>query len=402
MRDAVSNMGLTDSTRAALKLLDVDYDEIAELEADAALGNGGLGRLAACFMESMATVGVPAYGYGIRYRHGLFRQEILDGNQVELPETWLEHGNPWEFDRREAAYDIGFGGRVEFHDANGAMEHYVWVPAELVKATAYDTPVVGWRAARVNTLRLWKADPIDPIRLDAFNAGDHSGSLAESNRADALTRVLYPADTSPAGQELRLRQEYFFSSASLQDILRRHMQQYGRLDNLAEKVAIQLNDTHPAVCVAELMRLLIDIHELEFDEAWELTRGSIAYTNHTLLPEALESWPVPLFERLLPRHMQIIYEINAPPAQVGAGRAQDDRRRDPQRQPDRRDRRAAGAHGQPRLRRRALDQRRGGDALGAPEGDGLQGSAPDVSRTGSTTRPTASPRGAGCSSATRA
>ena len=163
----------------------------------------------------------------------------------------------------------------------------------------------------MNTLRLWKADPIDPIRLDAFNAGDHSGSLAESNRADALTRVLYPADTSPAGQELRLRQEYFFSSASLQDILRRHMQQYGRLDNLADKVAIQLNDTHPAVCVAELMRLLIDDHELDFDEAWELTRASIAYTNHTLLPEALESWPVPLFERLLPRHMQIIYEINA-------------------------------------------------------------------------------------------
>ena len=297
--------------RAALKLLDVDYDAIAELEADAALGNGGLGRLAACFMESMATVGVPAYGYGIRYRHGLFRQEILDGNQVELPETWLEHGNPWEFDRREAAYDIGFGGRVEYHEPNGASERYVWHPAEKVKATAYDTPIVGWRAARVNTLRLWKADPIDPIRLDAFNAGDHAGSLAESNRADALTRVLYPADTSASGQELRLRQEYFFSSAALQDILRRHKQQYGRFDNLADKVAIQLNDTHPAVCVAELMRLLIDIHELEFAEAWELTQGTIAYTNHTLLPEALETWPVPLFERLLPRHMQIIYEINA-------------------------------------------------------------------------------------------
>jgi starch phosphorylase len=311
MRDAVSNLGLTEPMRAALKLLDVDYDEIAELEADAALGNGGLGRLAACFMESMATVGVPAYGYGIRYRHGLFRQEIIDGFQAEMPETWLEHGNPWEFDRREAAYDIGFGGWVEYHDPNGAEERFVWIPAEKVKATAYDTPIVGWRAARVNTLRLWKADPIDPIRLDAFNAGDHSGSLAESNRADALTRVLYPADTSPAGQELRLRQEYFFSSASLQDILRRHMQQYGRLDNLAEKVAIQLNDTHPAVCVAELMRLLMDVHEVEFGAAWELTRGCIAYTNHTLLPEALESWPVPLFERLLPRHMQIIYEINA-------------------------------------------------------------------------------------------
>ena len=311
MRDAVSNLGLTEPMRDALRMLQVDYDEIAELEADAALGNGGLGRLAACFMESMATVGVPAYGYGIRYRHGLFRQEILDGWQAEMPETWLEHGNPWEFDRREAAYDIGFGGSVEYHEPNGAAERFVWHPGERVKATAYDTPIVGWRVARVNTLRLWKADPIDPIRLDAFNAGDHAGSLVESNRADALTRVLYPADISPAGQELRLRQEYFFSSASLQDILRRHMQQYGRLDNLAEKVAIQLNDTHPAVCVAELMRLLVDIHDLEFDEAWKLTQGSIAYTNHTLLPEALESWPVPLFERLLPRHMQIVYEINA-------------------------------------------------------------------------------------------
>lgn len=311
MRDAVSNLGLSDSMRSALKLLDVDYDEIAELEADAALGNGGLGRLAACFMESMATVGVPAYGYGIRYRHGLFRQEIVDGNQVELPETWLEHGNPWEFDRREAAYDVGFGGHVEYFEPNGAEERYVWHPAERVKATAFDTPVVGWRAHRVNTLRLWRADPIDPIRLDAFNAGDHIGSLTESNRADALTRVLYPADASPAGQELRLRQEYFFSSASLQDILRRHGQQYGRFDNLPEKVAIQLNDTHPAVCVAELMRLLIDVHELSFEEAWTLTRGTISYTNHTLLPEALESWPVPLFERMLPRHMQIIYEINA-------------------------------------------------------------------------------------------
>ena len=311
MRDAVSNMGMTEQMRAALKLLDVDYDEIAEIEADAALGNGGLGRLAACFMESMASVGVPAYGYGIRYRHGLFRQEILDGWQAELPETWLEHGNPWEFDRREAAYDIGFGGSVEYHDPNGAVERYVWHPAERVTATAFDTPIVGWRGHRVNTLRLWKADPIDPIRLDAFNAGDHTGSLVESNRADALTRVLYPADTSPAGQELRLRQEYFFSSASIQDILRRHIQQYGRFENLPEKVAIQLNDTHPAVGVAELMRLLMDVHEIEFDEAWELTKGTIGYTNHTLLPEALETWSVPLFERLLPRHMQIVYEINS-------------------------------------------------------------------------------------------
>jgi starch phosphorylase len=302
---------MTEALREALKRLDVDYDAIAELEADAALGNGGLGRLAACFMESMATVGVPAYGYGIRYRHGLFRQEIVDGFQAELPETWLEHGNPWEFDRRESAYEVGFGGFVEYHEANGAEARYVWKPAERVIATAYDTPIVGWRGARVNTLRLWSAQPVDPIKLDAFNAGDHIGSLRESTRADALTRVLYPADASPAGQELRLRQEYFFSAAALQDILRRHLQHYDRLDNLPDKVAIQLNDTHPAVCVAEMMRLLMDVHGVPFEEAWDLTRATISYTNHTLLPEALESWPVPLFERLLPRHMQIVYEINA-------------------------------------------------------------------------------------------
>ncbi|MFQ8430354.1 glycogen/starch/alpha-glucan phosphorylase [Amaricoccus sp. W119] len=311
MRDAVSNLGLLEPMRDALKILKVDLDLIAELEADAALGNGGLGRLAACFMESMATVGLPAYGYGIRYRHGLFRQKISDGYQVELPETWLEHGNPWEFDRREAAYEIGFGGRVEFHEASGAEEKFVWVPQERVIATAYDTPIVGWRAERVNTLRLWKAEPLDPIRLDAFNAGDHAGSLAESNRADALTRVLYPADTSPAGQELRLRQEYFFSAASLKDIIRRHLQQYETLDNLGEKVSVQLNDTHPAVCVLELMRLLVDEHGMTSTKAWKITQETISYTNHTLLPEALESWPVPLFERMLPRHMQILYEINA-------------------------------------------------------------------------------------------
>ncbi|PZQ49295.1 MAG: glycogen phosphorylase [Rhodovulum sulfidophilum] len=311
MRDAVSNMDLLEPMRAALKILKVDLDLVAELEADAALGNGGLGRLAACFMESMATVGLPAYGYGIRYRHGLFRQKIVDGFQAELPETWLEHGNPWEFDRREAAYEIGFGGLVEFHEANGSEEKFVWKPGERVIATAYDTPIVGWRAARVNTLRLWKAEPLDPIRLDAFNAGDHFGSLIESNRADALTRVLYPADTSPAGQELRLRQEYFFSAASLKDIIRRHQQQYESLDNLGEKVSVQLNDTHPAVCVLELMRLLVDEHGMTFNKAWAITQRTISYTNHTLLPEALESWPVPLFERMLPRHMQILYEINA-------------------------------------------------------------------------------------------
>ncbi|CAN7405902.1 glycogen/starch/alpha-glucan phosphorylase [Rhizobium rhizogenes] len=311
MRDAVSNLGLMEQITSALSSLGVDIRVIAGLEPDAALGNGGLGRLAACFMESMATVEVPAYGYGIRYVHGLFRQQMADGWQVELPETWLAHGNPWEFERQESAYEIGFGGSVETVGGHDDQPRYVWKPAERVIAAAFDTPVVGWRAKRVNTLRLWSAQPIDPILLDAFNAGDHIGALRESNKAESLTRVLYPADATPAGQELRLRQEFFFSSASLQDILRRHLQQYDDLNNLADKVAIQLNDTHPAVSIAEMMRLLVDVHGMEFEHAWDITRNTFGYTNHTLLPEALESWPVPLFERLLPRHMQIIYTINA-------------------------------------------------------------------------------------------
>ncbi|PHQ62810.1 MAG: glycogen phosphorylase [Sphingobium sp.] len=312
MRDAASNMEMLDDVQAALASLGVDIDIIAALEPDAALGNGGLGRLAACFMESMATVDVPAYGYGIRYVNGMFRQEISDGWQVELPENWLAHGNPWEFERREASYEVGFGGRVDPAEGEDAGPHQMqWKPNERVIATPYDTPIAGWRGKRVNTLRLWEAQPIDPILLDKFNAGDHLGALAESNRAEALTRVLYPADSSAAGQELRLRQEYFFSSASLQDIVRRHIQYFGAIQTLPDKAAIQLNDTHPAVAVAELMRVLLDDHGLDFDEAWDITRRTFSYTNHTLLPEALESWPVPLFERLLPRHMQIVYAVNS-------------------------------------------------------------------------------------------
>ncbi|MCW2366982.1 starch phosphorylase [Sphingobium sp. B7D2B] len=307
LRDALSNLGVVEEVRAALAEHGVDLDEIVEIEPDAALGNGGLGRLAACFMESLATLDIPAYGYGIRYVNGMFRQRIDDGWQVELPENWLAHGNPWEFERRESAYRVGFGGEV-VGDVDGRVE---WHPAEKVIAMAVDTPVVGWRGRRVNTLRLWNAFPVDPLRLDAFNAGDHAGALAEQVRAESLVRVLYPADSTQAGQELRLRQEYFFSSASIQDIVRRHMQYHGDIRTLPDKVAIQLNDTHPAVSVAELMRLLMDDHGLELADAWTITRATFGYTNHTLLPEALESWPLPLFERMLPRHMQIVYAINA-------------------------------------------------------------------------------------------
>jgi starch phosphorylase len=311
MRDAMSNVGLIEPVRDALKNLNVDLGDLINLEPDAALGNGGLGRLAACFLESMSSVKIPAYGYGIRYVHGLFRQEMSEGWQVELPEEWLAHGNPWEFERRESAYEVGFGGHVEpVTDPDGTIRQE-WRPNDHLLAVAYDTPIVGWRGARVNTLRLWSAQPIDPILLDKFNSGDHIGALEESSRAEAITRVLYPADSTAAGQELRLRQEFFFSSASLQDIVRRHLQQYGDLGSLPDKVAIHLNDTHPAISIAEMMRILVDDNGIKWADAWKLTKGTFGYTNHTLLPEALESWPVALLERLLPRHMQIVYQINA-------------------------------------------------------------------------------------------
>ncbi len=304
--DSLNNAGLTEAMGLALGDLGVDLDRLRTVEPDPALGNGGLGRLAACFMESMASLGIPAHGYGIRYNHGLFQQVIRDGWQHEYPENWLSLGNPWEFERSDVSYRIGFGGRV---DGEGTASS-VWHPDETVIAIAYDTPVVGWRGRHANTLRLWSARAPDPLALETFNRGDHVGALAARARANAISQILYPSDETPAGQELRLRQEYFFSSASLQDLLHRHVRQYGDLHGLADKCAIQLNDTHPAIVVAELMRLLVDEYRVPWPEAWRITTNAIAYTNHTLLPEALESWPVPLMERLLPRHMQIIYEIN--------------------------------------------------------------------------------------------
>lgn len=311
LRDNVSNLGLASELRDALAPLGVDAEKLRIAEPDAALGNGGLGRLAACFMESMATLSIPAFGYGIRYDHGLFRQIIRDGWQREFPEDWLTYGNPWEFARPEIAHEIGFGGSVEAVNVSEARVRHVWKPAETVEAVAYDTPIVGWRGTHVNTLRLWSARSVDPLRLDAFNSGDHLGALADRVKSESISKLLYPSDETTAGQELRLRQEYFFSSAALQDLVRRHLRVYGDLRSLPERVSIQLNDTHPAIVVAELMRILVDLHDIPWDEAWDVTRGTISYTNHTLLPEALESWPVPLMERLLPRHMQIIYLINA-------------------------------------------------------------------------------------------
>ncbi len=317
--DAAGNLGLLEPMREALASLGVDLAILREQEPDAALGNGGLGRLAACFMESMATLRIPAFGYGIRYEHGLFRQEIAAGVQRELPEDWLSVGNPWEFERPLVKYMVGFGGAVvarvdaqgrQALDASGRPA-YTWQPAELISAVAYDTPVVGGGGDHANTLRLWSARATEPLYLDDFNRGDHVGALRDRVRTEAVSRVLYPGDDSDAGQELRLRQEFFFASASLQDLVARHIAQYGALSSLPDHAAIQLNDTHPAIAVAEMMRLLLDVHAVDWAEAWRITVAIFSYTNHTLLPEALETWPVPLLERLLPRHMQIIYMLNA-------------------------------------------------------------------------------------------
>jgi starch phosphorylase len=319
--DNLSNLGLLDVARQALAELNVDLERIRQIEPDAALGNGGLGRLAACFMESLATLGLAAHGYGIRYEHGLFRQVVADGWQLEQTETWLDFGNPWEFERPEVSYSIGFGGSVHSLTDEGELPRHVWQPTETIRAIAYDTPVIGWRRNAVNTLRLWRARAEEDLQLDRFNAGDHIGAVVDVVRAESISRVLYPADSTEAGQELRLRQEFFFVSASLQDLLQRHVREHGDVRRLPERAAIQLNDTHPAIAVAELMRLLVDVHQLSWYDAWQLTVATLSYTNHTLLPEALESWPVSLMERLLPRHMQIIYLINA--YHIDSLRAQD-------------------------------------------------------------------------------
>src|SRR5216683_297390 len=310
LNDVVGNLRLTEIVPRALGDLGVDYNQVRAIEPDAALGNGGLGRLASCFMESMASLGLPTYGYGIRYDYGLFRQIIKDGWQQEFPEEWLSFSNPWEFERPEVTYDILYGGRVEAVASHAGGLRHVWHPAESVRAVAYDTPIVGWRGAYVNALRLWSARAPDPMRLDVFNLGDHVGARTEQTRAEALSKVLYPSDATPAGRELRLRQEYFFVSASLQDLVQRHCRSYSAVYTLPHQAAIQLNDTHPSIAVPELMRILVDWHNVPWDQAWEITVATCSYTNHTLLPEALESWPVPLFERVLPRHLQIIYKIN--------------------------------------------------------------------------------------------
>ncbi|SFI29262.1 glycogen/starch/alpha-glucan phosphorylase [Albimonas pacifica] len=306
LEDAIDNLGLGELARHAMEKHGIDWREVLDDEPDAALGNGGLGRLAACFLDSMSTVGLPAHGYGIRYDHGLFRQGFHDGWQVEEAEEWLRQAHPWEFQRREVQHRIGFGGSVRTTEGDAAE----WEPEEVVIAAAYDTPVPGWGGRWTNTLRLWSAKPERLFELDRFNRGDFVGAAAPAILAQTISRVLYPDDTTPQGKELRLKQEYFFTAASIRDLLRRFVSDHKDLRELPNKVAIQLNDTHPAIAVAELVRLLIDRHGMSFDEAFEISRGTLHYTNHTLMPEALERWSWDLMSRVLPRHLQIIEKIN--------------------------------------------------------------------------------------------
>ncbi|MGM0593586.1 MAG: glycogen/starch/alpha-glucan phosphorylase [Pseudomonadota bacterium] len=308
--NSILNLGFFDEAKAVLQDLGFDIEEVSDLEFDAALGNGGLGRLAACFLDSLATLRLPGYGYGIRYEYGMFRQAIENGAQVEHPDNWLRYGNPWEFGRPEVLFPVRFFGRVvEYRGEDGRTRHH-WVDGEEVMAMAYDTPIPGYDVDTVNNMRLWSAKASRDFDLKYFNEGNYTRAVEDKTHSENLSKVLYPNDVTEMGKELRLKQQYFFVSASLQDIIYRFKKQYEDFSLLPEKVAIQLNDTHPSIAIPELMRLLVDIHHIDWDRAWDLSRRTFAYTNHTLLPEALETWSVPLLERMLPRHLQLIYEIN--------------------------------------------------------------------------------------------
>jgi len=312
LRNALLNLDIEDKTKEALQRIGLDLEDVYDREHDAGLGNGGLGRLAACFLDSCATLSLPVIGYGIRYQYGMFRQRIDNGYQVEEPDPWLREGFPWEVKRFEFAQTVKFGGRTSSNiDAEGETRHS-WVDTQDVLAIPYDIPIPGYKNDIVNTLRLWSAAATDEFDLEEFNAGSYTDAVESKNLAENITMVLYPNTANEEGHELRLRQQYFLASASLQDTLRYYTYHHGNdVRNFAEKNCLQLNDTHPAIAVAELMRLLIDEFSLDWDEAWDITRKTMAYTNHTLLPEALETWPVAMFRRLLPRLLDIIYEINA-------------------------------------------------------------------------------------------
>jgi starch phosphorylase len=308
--NALVNMNAQAACKQALSELGLDLEDLAELEWDAGLGTGGLGRLAACFLDSMATIGLPAYGYGIRYEYGIFTQKIEHGFQLETPDNWLRYGFPWEMSRAETLYPVHFYGEVRAHSNSHGRIHFDWVHTELVMAMAYDMPVPGYNNGVVNTFRTWSAKASREFHLDYFNHGDYVRAVEDKNRTENISRVLYPADDIIEGRELRLKQQYFLVSATLQDILRRFKKKHQTFDNFADKVAIQLNDTHPSLAIPELMRLLVDREGIAWEKAWEITRATFGYTNHTIMPEALERWPVSMLGRVLPRHLQIIYEIN--------------------------------------------------------------------------------------------
>ncbi|WP_342052683.1 MULTISPECIES: glycogen/starch/alpha-glucan phosphorylase [unclassified Cupriavidus] len=305
------NLGIFDDVRAAMASLDLDLDEILAQEVEPGLGNGGLGRLAACFMDSLASLEIPALGYGIRYEYGIFHQNIIDGMQVESTDTWLRNGNPWEIQRSEWAVQVRLGGHTEHYTDDRGHYRVRWVPVKTVHGVPFDSPILGYRVNTVNTLRLWRAEATEAFDFHTFNRGDYLGAVNKKVTSENLTKVLYPNDETLQGKELRLEQQYFFVACSLQDMMRLLATQGMPVTRFHEKFAVQLNDTHPAIGIAELMRLLVDDHDVPWQEAWHITRHAFAYTNHTLLPEALEQWPLELFGRILPRHLEIIYELNA-------------------------------------------------------------------------------------------
>jgi starch phosphorylase len=304
------NLGILEQVNQAVEASGLNLRELIRQEEEPGLGNGGLGRLAACYMDSLSSLEIPAIGYGIRYEFGIFDQEIRDGWQVEITDKWLQFGNPWEIARPEAAVEVGFGGHTEPYTDSDGQYRVRWVPGQIVKAIPYDTPILGYRVNTANTLRLWKSEAPESFDFQAFNVGDYYRAVDEKVVSENISKVLYPNDEPIQGKELRLEQQYFFVSSSLQDMIRIHLGRGRSLETFHEKFAVQLNDTHPAIGVAELMRLLVDEHQMEWDKAWEITHQTFAFTNHTLLPEALEKWPIGLFGRLLPRHLEIIFEIN--------------------------------------------------------------------------------------------
>ena len=311
MGNNIYNLGIEKQTFEALDELGLEMENVRDQEVDAGLGNGGLGRLAACFLDSMATLGIPAHGYGIRYDYGIFNQKIKDGFQIELPDEWLRSGNPWEFARPENTVKVRFYGKTHTDYDNNGNGTVKWIDTQDVLAIPYDFPVPGYKNDVVNTLRLWSARGTEEFDFDYFKSGDYEQAVYKKILSENISKVLYPSDDISQGKELRLRQEYFFTAASISDILRRFKSENSDLRDLPKKVAIQLNDTHPTLAIVELMRLLIDEYDFDWDTAWEITTKVFAYTNHTLMPEALECWGIDLFERLLPRHLQIVYEINA-------------------------------------------------------------------------------------------